>query len=280
MRQIANKGKGKEREPQTKDDGDMSAVDRLQSSSRMAFKSLVSNHNLPSQGSGSKAATSSQSAHPSLVSQGESSYHRLRPPTAGESLREPLKPEALSQFDDFLQGSALEPEPEQLIHRCHQDTAIAKQEAMDGAAVLELLDAPVAFETLEDMEASDKTLSPEAAQNLHEALFSTDSHGSRWDSLLDFTPNFLGDELADPSQLQLHLGIEDPAEARRVWLHQWGDVLSSYTDHVWGDLEPLVAEARREVERLDSQNDSSNSKTSGPKALNRLRMILAHVRGQ
>ena len=58
------------------------------------------------------------------------------------------------------------------------------------------------------------------------------------------------------------------------WREQWDGVLNRYTDEVWGDLLPLVKEARKEVE--DRRSDSSSTKE--PKALRRLGAILRHLR--
>lgn len=164
-----------------------------------------------------------------------------------------------------------------------KSSSVAEQELRDGAAVVQLLDGPsdeldaVVFSP--DDRLDDDGLTPQAAANLREALFSPTGNQSqqRWDSLLNFTPDFVNDPGAS-LDAQLLLGTADPVEARSIWLHQWGDVLSAYTDHVWGDLEPLAAQARKEVEQLTSKDQVSDQAPES-KALDRLRQILAHVRG-
>lgn len=66
----------------------------------------------------------------------------------------------------------------------------------------------------------------------------------------------------------------DPIGTREMWMEQWKDALTRYTDEVWGGLLPLVKEARKEVQKL--QSDPSG--TDQPKALRRLGAILGHLR--
>jgi hypothetical protein len=165
--------------------------------------------------------------------------------------------------------------------------AVAEQERLDGAAVVSLLDGPsdeldAVLLGAEDPEAEDDALTPGAAAKLREALFpaNSSSSGPRWDDLLNFNPDFLTEPgpLAE-AEMQLHLGTTDSAEARSNWLQLWGNVLTGYTDHVWGDLEPLAAEARREIEQLKARDPEVPGPPPETKALDRLRQILGHVRG-
>ncbi|PHH79445.1 hypothetical protein CDD80_4789 [Ophiocordyceps camponoti-rufipedis] len=105
------------------------------------------------------------------------------------------------------------------------------------------------------------------ASRLREALFTTPTP---WSQLLDFNPDFAS---LSREHLRLHFGTADVAAARNIWLQQWSDVLESYTEHVWGHLGPLAADARREVQLQLAQDDDDD----GP-ALRRLRMVLAHLR--
>jgi hypothetical protein len=59
-----------------------------------------------------------------------------------------------------------------------------------------------------------------------------------------------------------------------TWKEQWEDVLTGYTDEVWGNLLPLVKEARKEVGELQHNPSASEQ----PKALRRLGAILGHLR--
>jgi len=58
----------------------------------------------------------------------------------------------------------------------------------------------------------------------------------------------------------------------QVWRTQWEGVLERYTDEVWGDLLPLVKEARKEV-----ANVVEGEGTEEPVALRRLKGILRHL---
>jgi hypothetical protein len=59
-------------------------------------------------------------------------------------------------------------------------------------------------------------------------------------------------------------------------MNQWESVLTRYTDEVWGNLLPLVTEARKEIKASkDKQVGSSNEP---PKALRRLQIVLDHLR--
>lgn len=58
-------------------------------------------------------------------------------------------------------------------------------------------------------------------------------------------------------------------------LEPWLDVLTSYKDHVWGDLLPLVRDARQEVN--GAVEKGAQASYEGP-AIRRLGMILNHIR--
>ncbi len=64
---------------------------------------------------------------------------------------------------------------------------------------------------------------------------------------------------------------------RSAWIDQWSQVLTSYQDEVWGELDSLVREARDEVRKLGEVEQSAPAPE--PKALIRLRAILGHLRG-
>jgi len=63
-----------------------------------------------------------------------------------------------------------------------------------------------------------------------------------------------------------------PVTGTQVWRTQWEGVLGRYTDEVWGDLLPLVREARKEVEDI-----IEGKGTEEPVALRRLKGILGHL---
>jgi hypothetical protein len=68
------------------------------------------------------------------------------------------------------------------------------------------------------------------------------------------------------------LDILPSEDEREVWLSDWEDVLSGYSDHVWGDMLPTVRTARSELEDVRNGSASLDSKT-----IARLKMILGHV---
>jgi hypothetical protein len=74
----------------------------------------------------------------------------------------------------------------------------------------------------------------------------------------------------------IYFGVNgQPRVAKQMWIEQWEDVLTRYTDEVWGGLLPLVQEARREIEGI--QIDLGKS-TEQLKALRRLGLIFGHLR--
>ncbi|KZL80997.1 hypothetical protein CI238_09261 [Colletotrichum incanum] len=157
---------------------------------------------------------------------------------------------------------------------------VREQEARDGQQVIDLLTAP---EELGGFEAIDDSLqtfiSQEEEESLRKALFGSSGSGptSNWTPLLDFHPDFLqGGNVTDLLQ---HFGIADPQQARAMWMDSWNDVLASYTDQVWGDLGSLAREAQKEIQEAREQGTTSIADPGGMQALQRLRQILAHVRG-
>lgn len=58
-------------------------------------------------------------------------------------------------------------------------------------------------------------------------------------------------------------------------IRPWLDILSRYQDEVWGDILPLVQEARKEVKIA---NEGGKSPHNGTSALRRLAMVLGHVK--
>lgn len=61
-------------------------------------------------------------------------------------------------------------------------------------------------------------------------------------------------------------------EERKGWLADWEDVLSGYSDQVWGDMLPVVKAAKSELEEARNGTASLD-----PKTIARLKMILGHV---
>jgi hypothetical protein len=299
------KGKGK----QTKKEDTSPIADRLQASGRLVLDALGSGPELSGQQptrkadpSGSNSNSNSNSIGKISSSTGEISSHRLLSSIQAESLRSKSNLNSgpsVQAFNDFVSASVTldidndnanlnEAALKKIYHSkaIYTSHDVSEQEKLDGAAVVSLLDGhsneldvvlvgshePIA-------EVDDDALTPEAAAKLREALFSDNSAftGPRLDDLLNFNPGFL-DQPGPEAELerQLYLGTRDTDQARSSWLQQWGNVLAGYTEHVWGDLEPLIIEARREVEESKAQGPGIVSET---KALDRLRQVLAHIRG-
>lgn len=65
------------------------------------------------------------------------------------------------------------------------------------------------------------------------------------------------------------------SEGTKAHLLQWLDVLNRYQDDVWGDMLPLVQDARKEIEQTKYNN--SDEVHEGP-AIRRLAMVFAHLK--
>lgn len=79
-----------------------------------------------------------------------------------------------------------------------------------------------------------------------------------------------------PEEFHTYFGDVPRNEARQMWIEQWEGVLTKYTDEVWGNLLPLVVEAREEVKAIKEDKPTTTLEQS--KALRRLRLVLDHVR--
>ncbi|KAF5973676.1 hypothetical protein FBULB1_8159 [Fusarium bulbicola] len=274
-----------------------SITSRLQASGRLALHAFGTSPDISGQRPDEKASSSGSSiTGRNSSSTGEASSHRLHSTAPGESLRSQanlVSGASAEAFDAFFNAdSKLEVEnasqhgrlPNQSHHVPSTPSAISEQEKMDGAALVNLLDdSSGALDGVllgaHDPDAEDEGFTPEAAAKLREALFTADSafSGFRWDDLLNFNPEFLDQSGPEADfERQLHFGTTSADEVRNSYLDQWDKVLNGYTEYVWGDLEPLIAEARREVVGVKNQGLDAVPRT---KALDRLRQILGHVRG-
>jgi hypothetical protein len=153
-------------------------------------------------------------------------------------------------------------------------------EATDGHAVLHLLNESPTGAGILDVFAPteiDDMISPEESLRLRDALFNQPRKAAPWTTLLKPAHDLLP-QLVDAQTTHALTGTTDTESAQQQWLEQWRDVLSSYNEEVWGDLGPLAAEAQAELsQNLDDPKATGNSKEH--QALDRLRLILAHVRG-
>lgn len=297
------KGKGEEKQDADGNDGP-SVMSRLQNSARMAGGTFASARaGLPdppttSQDKGmpsSTSASASGSTHYQNAYQeaaGDAATRPVRKAEMGETFRQPQREiaDTARNFDKFLHTHQKLPGVGQIqlapdtldsqAQRMAMDRSVAEVETTDGSVVAHLLSQPDDFDMMPAAEEQDETLSGEDAAKLRMALFSDASSGRLpWDHLLNFTPEFVSSQ--NPSrqgqmESEMQLGTTDQGSAADIWVRQWHDVLSAYTDEVWGDLGTLVAEAKREIEQDLLGEDSERPEAP---ALSRLKMILAHVRG-
>jgi hypothetical protein len=153
---------------------------------------------------------------------------------------------------------------------------VAEQEGHDGEEVLSILSAPggmhLPFEAPPEdvpMEDYDWGLTPEQLAQLRamtkDLLPPPELHAAPSPhNPLNLIPR------ADQTDL-----VDGESRASvEAWQDQWEDVLTRYSDEVWGGLLPLVKEARREVEELQS----GEGPMVQPKALRRLGAVLGHLR--
>jgi hypothetical protein len=160
-------------------------------------------------------------------------------------------------------------QPRPVMHR-----TVAEQENHDGEEVLSILSAPGGINTpleapREDDEDYDWGLTQEQISQLRamtkDILPPPETHiAISPDHPLNLVPQV-------EETTFIHGQSQTSVEA---WREQWQDVLTRYTDEVWGGLLPLVREARKEVEGFQS----GESPTMQPKALRRLEAILGHLR--
>ena len=186
------------------------------------------------------------------------------------------------EFQKFMNGTEHISTPSEQLSNSPMPAA-SYFSTSDGAELIQLLAEPEKAPTWGTGEDQDDFLSPESAANLREALFGPQSANIPWTSLLNFSPDFAYSEENKANgkakaSAELQMGTGDIGMAKEAWLEQWSTVLSSYTDEVWGDIRPLVAQAKQEAEAISRQG-ASDDPSATLKAVNRLRQILAHVRG-
>jgi hypothetical protein len=150
--------------------------------------------------------------------------------------------------------------------------SVEEQQMRDGEGVLELLSAPGA--SLESMyppfaeeEAVNWNLSEEQLMVLRGML----------DELFPIQDAHVGPRADHPLNLIPEASTLNGDEGIQMWMEQWEGVLTSYADEVWGDLLPLVQEAREEVQAV--KDDPEGLANGSQKALRRLGLILGHLRG-
>lgn len=151
---------------------------------------------------------------------------------------------------------------------------VADQERHDGEEVLAILSSSeemnAPFEPLpEDDENYDWDLTQEQLSELRAMTKDIFPPPEPHETISPNNPLNLVPHVDDTDFINAH-----SQAAVDAWRDQWQDVLTRYADEVWGGLLPLVKEARKEVEELQSGEEP----TVQPKALRRLGAILGHLR--
>lgn len=289
--------------------GDSSMVSRVAASAtglaRSAFASPGGNHLSQStaaalanagKGQSSEAAGSSTWAESSRAS------HQATPQTGSSNAFRPSQNEehirqSEQEFSSFLDGIDAFTPSQDLADGHPEDPSggfngawtqsqptvfppehrtIAEQEGHDGDDVLAILSSPdeidPSFEVPPEdipMEDYDWGLAPEQLTQLRaitkDLLPAPEPHA---------VPSPHNPLNLLPRADQTNLVNGESRESVEAWRDQWEDVLTRYSDEVWGGLLPLVKEARKEVEELQS----GEGPTMQPKALRRLGAVLGHLR--
>ncbi|TVY32949.1 hypothetical protein LSUB1_G007236 [Lachnellula subtilissima] len=165
----------------------------------------------------------------------------------------------------------MNPPPSHFLQR----TTVAEQESRDGEDVLALLSSapPNSHEQFE---------APEPGTEEQEYDWGLSAEQKT--ELRAMTKNLFGLTPAEPhtgivdAEHPLNLIPQSQSVDLEAWREQWEGVLTRYTDEVWGELLPLVREARREVEEMrDAGGDGGTEKSV---ALRRLGAILGHLQGR
>jgi hypothetical protein len=176
-----------------------------------------------------------------------------------------------------------------------QHNTVDEQQHHDGDAVLTILSYPSA--TTDGLEAfsleeekCDWNLTDQQISQLRPLLDELFPPSSQHISMpvehpLNLVPNMVSISTASdpvpsteayPEDSYQYFGDITRNMARQMWMEQWEDVLSRYTDEVWGSLLPLVVEAREEVKAI--KDDYLGATIEQSKALRRLKLVLDHVR--
>jgi hypothetical protein len=163
---------------------------------------------------------------------------------------------------------------------------------MDGGEVVKLLSDPSFVAMTDVYDTVDATpdgvsdlfslnlgtdIEKTAAKNIRSALPSPPQHGTvAADNAMNLIPSFetfVGDGKLEHGQKSPGLLASTPDRER--WFAEWNDVLNGYTDEVWGNLLPVVKDARQEMEEV-----KTGAKDLDMKALVRLRMIVGHIQAE
>jgi hypothetical protein len=172
---------------------------------------------------------------------------------------------------------------------------VHEQQQHDGDAVLSILSHPSAMTNeLEDLPVEEEVLNWDLTdqqisrlRTLVDEIFPPpDQHISMSaEHRLNLIPNMVSTPApSDPvlfndttlEESYIYFGDVPRNRARQMWMEQWEGVLTRYTDEVWGNLLPLIVEAREEIKAI--KEDRPETTIDQSKALRRLRLVLDHVR--
>jgi hypothetical protein len=284
---------------------DVSTLSRLTSSTLALGSSLVSAPDVGALGGSTSKAGSGSNTRLGTTALAETSHPRLQT-SAGPSgsirsaqVQDHIQREEAA-FSQFLEGvdssavSGIAPEDvsSRLVidHTNHEATSVQSQPGAgqhqfaenDGLDVVKLLDQGYDEVMMMDPVVP---LSKDQELRLKQALFGAGSsaddggkHATDWSNILNFVPEYVSNGSSGWGYRELsgHMGTSDTMQASEIWADQWGDVLSRYTDEVWGDLGSLVQEAREEAKKIQSREGEASPAEA--KAILRLRQILSHIR--
>jgi len=159
------------------------------------------------------------------------------------------------------------------------DLSFHEQELLDGADVIGLLTRPSSMDEImefddADIEDSDLQLTPDQIariRSITNRFFppARPQIAPPIEHPLNLHPEL---DVSSTDNNHSHMDRYDE-DARRIITAQWDDVLTGYTDEVWGGLLPLVKEARQEVEAIKAGDNPDVP----PKALRRLGLIFKHL---
>lgn len=193
----------------------------------------------------------------------------IDPEFGGSFLEDSRANGLVGQYQEWLRQDA-GAKPPTVLHK-----TVAEQEADDGKAVMDLL-----------------TNGPDGDYNaeLHNQIYHeshieepvvwkmTELQRTEWQQRLQKDFPQAQEHISMTTEHPLNLipaGNILSEQERDAWLQQWEGVLNRYADEVWGDLLPLVQEAKEEVEAIKIDHGTGDG---SPIALRRLGMILDHLR--
>lgn len=147
----------------------------------------------------------------------------------------------------------------------------------DGAAVVALLSDPT-FNVNEELTdawafpSADKGKAKLGSQPLDQQLYGSADPLAPVNPL-DLIPNF-STSWTSPMQSSSCFGEDSSSDLAFGDLQPWTAILNRYHDEVWGDMLPLVKEAREELKSADSSPEGT---LHDRPALRRLGMLLKHL---